>query len=40
MLEYLDNFRSVGPDSVQAKRIERVKQFNPNGPIAKLRVLD
>ena len=36
MLEYLDNFRSVGPDSVQAKRIERVKQINPNGPIAKL----
>ncbi len=35
MLEYLDNFRSVGPDSLQAKRIEGVKQINPNGPIAK-----
>ena len=35
MLEYLDNFRSVGPDSLQAKRIERVKQINPNGPLAK-----
>lgn len=33
MLEYLDNFRSVGPDSVQARRIQRVKQNNPNAKI-------
>ena len=30
MLEYLDNFRSVGPDSLQATRIKRAKQINPN----------
>ena len=30
MLEYLDNFRSVGPDSLQATRIKRAKEMNPN----------
>jgi uncharacterized protein (DUF1800 family) len=35
MLEYLDNFRSVGPDSVQATRLKRAKQLNPNGPLLK-----
>ena len=30
MLEYLDNFRSVGPDSLQATRIKRAKEINPN----------
>lgn len=35
MLEYLDNFRSVGPDSQQATRIKRAREFNPNGKIPK-----
>jgi hypothetical protein len=30
MLEYLDNFRSVGPDSMQAMRIRTAQQRNPN----------
>jgi hypothetical protein len=33
MLEYLDNFRSVGPDSPQALRVKRGGATNPNGPI-------
>jgi uncharacterized protein (DUF1800 family) len=35
MLVYLDNFRSVGPDSPQAARIKRAQQMNPNGPLLK-----
>ena len=35
MLVYLDNFRSVGPDSLQAARIRRAQQVNPNGPLLK-----
>jgi len=35
MLEYLDNFRSVGPDSLQATRLNRARQMNPNGPLLK-----
>lgn len=34
MLEYLDNFRSVGPDSAQA-RLEQAKMRFPDRPIAK-----
>ncbi len=33
MLEYLDNFRSVGPDSAQAARIKRAKEFAPNAKL-------
>ena len=33
MLVYLDNFRSVGPDSMQATRIQRAKQMYPNAPL-------
>ena len=33
MLEYLDNFRSVGPDSLQATRIKRAKDNNPNAKL-------
>lgn len=33
MLVYLDNFRSVGPDSQQAGRVMRAKQMNPNGKL-------
>lgn len=33
MLEYLDNFRSVGPDSLQATRIKRAKEINPNAKL-------
>jgi uncharacterized protein (DUF1800 family) len=35
MLVYLDNFRSIGPDSAAALRVERAKQLRPNGPLAK-----
>jgi uncharacterized protein (DUF1800 family) len=33
MLVYLDNFRSVGPDSQQARRIAMAKQRFPNAPV-------
>ena len=33
MLVYLDNFRSVGPESQQAGRIKRAKELNPNGKL-------
>jgi hypothetical protein len=33
MLVYLDNFRSVGPDSPAASRIKRAQQMNPNGKL-------
>src|ERR1700692_2068177 len=33
MLVYLDNFRSVGRDSLQASRIKRAQQNNPNGKL-------
>ena len=36
MLVYLDNFRSVGPDSPQAARIKRAQEMNPNGKLIKL----
>ncbi len=35
MLVYLDNFRSVGPDSAAAERVKRVKALRPDGRIAK-----
>ncbi len=35
MLEYLDNFRSIGPDSMAAKRVGKAQQMNPNGKLAK-----
>jgi uncharacterized protein (DUF1800 family) len=35
MLEYLDNWESIGPDSVAAQRISQVKKRNPNGQLAK-----
>ncbi len=35
MLVYLDNFRSVGPDSAVASRLKRAQQRNPNGPLLK-----
>ena len=35
MLEYLDNFRSVGPDSVQAGRLKQAKMRFPNAPLVK-----
>jgi uncharacterized protein (DUF1800 family) len=35
MLVYLDNFRSVGPDSQAATRIKRAQQMNPNGKLLK-----
>ncbi len=35
MLEYLDNFRSVGPNSVQARRLEQAKMRFPNAPLVK-----
>ena len=31
MLEYLDNFRSIGPDSLQATKVKRNQGMNPNG---------
>jgi uncharacterized protein (DUF1800 family) len=31
MLVYLDNFRSVGPNSLVASRIKRAQEMNPNG---------
>ena len=33
MLVYLDNFRSTGPDSPQAARINQAKARNPNGKL-------
>jgi len=33
MLVYLDNFRSVGPESMAASRIKRAQQMNPNGKL-------
>jgi uncharacterized protein (DUF1800 family) len=35
MLEYLDNWESIGPDSVAAQRIAQVKKRNPNGEVVK-----
>lgn len=35
MLEYLDNFRSIGPDSQAARRVDLARQRNPKGPLAK-----
>jgi uncharacterized protein (DUF1800 family) len=35
MLEYLDNARSIGPDSQAAERVKRVAEMRPNGKIAK-----
>ncbi len=35
MLVYLDNFQSVGPDSMQAKRLAQAKQRFPNAPQVK-----
>ncbi len=35
MLVYLDNFRSVGPDSLAATRLKRFQEMRPNGKIAK-----
>ena len=35
MLEYLDNFRSIGPDSQSARRVDMALQRNPNGLMAK-----
>jgi uncharacterized protein (DUF1800 family) len=34
MLEYLDNWQSIGPNSVAATRARRVQQVNPQGKIA------
>jgi len=34
MLVYLDNWQSIGPDSLAATRVKRVQQVNPNGKIA------
>jgi uncharacterized protein (DUF1800 family) len=34
MLEYLDNWQSIGPNSVAATRMRRVQQVNPQGKIA------
>jgi uncharacterized protein (DUF1800 family) len=33
MLVYLDNFRSVGPDSTQAQRLKRAETLRPNGKL-------
>ncbi len=35
ILVYLDNFRSIGPDSLQATRVARAKQVAPNAPLLK-----
>jgi len=35
MLRYLDNWESVGPDSLMAQRVKRVGQYAPNSKIAK-----
>jgi uncharacterized protein (DUF1800 family) len=35
MLEYLDNFRSIGPDSMAAARVKKIQEMKPNGPLAK-----
>ncbi len=35
MLTYLDNWQSIGPDSLAATRVKRVGQLNANGQIAK-----
>jgi uncharacterized protein (DUF1800 family) len=34
MLTYLDNWESIGPDSIAAGRVKRVQQVNPNGKVA------
>jgi uncharacterized protein (DUF1800 family) len=35
MLEYLDNWESIGPDSLAAQKITELKKRNPNGELAK-----
>jgi uncharacterized protein (DUF1800 family) len=35
MLEYLDNARSIGPNSQAAIRVKRIQQLRPDGPLAK-----
>jgi uncharacterized protein (DUF1800 family) len=35
MLEYLDNWESIGPDSPAAQRIAQAKKRNPNGELTK-----
>jgi uncharacterized protein (DUF1800 family) len=35
MLEYLDNARSIGPNSPAAMRVKRIQQLRPDGPLAK-----
>jgi len=35
MLVYLDNFRSVGPNSPNASRVKRAQEMNPNGKLLK-----
>jgi uncharacterized protein (DUF1800 family) len=35
MLMYLDNWESIGPDSMAATRVRRVQQLRPNGAVAK-----
>ena len=35
MLEYLDNFRSIGPNSKAAQRVQKAQQMNPDGKLAK-----
>jgi uncharacterized protein (DUF1800 family) len=35
MLVYLDNWESIGPDSVAAHRVKQIQAFRPNGKIAK-----
>jgi uncharacterized protein (DUF1800 family) len=34
MLMYLDNWESIGPDSLAATRVKKVQQLRPNGKIA------
>jgi uncharacterized protein (DUF1800 family) len=34
MLTYLDNWQSIGPNSLAATRVKRVQQFRPNAKIA------
>ncbi len=35
MLVYLDNYKSIGPDSQAAERVKRVQEMRPNGKLAK-----
>ena len=35
MLVYLDNFKSIGPDSLAAERVKRAGEVRPNGKLAK-----